>query len=78
MKNVYDNGAVMLGNVTMVIEEIEKEMKENIDMIFCDMEELLKDMKELQKIDKDMIVSIYYENPMGYDYTCWDTKDIVK
>ena len=78
MNKIYDNGAVMLGNVTMVIEEIEREIKENIDMIFCDMEELLKDMKELQQIDKDMIVSIHYENPMGYDYTCWDTNDIVK
>lgn len=78
MRDVYDNGAVMLGNINDVIAEIEREMRENIDMIFCDMEDLLKDMKELQEVDRDMIVAINYENPMGYDYTCWDANDKVE
>lgn len=78
MNNVYDNGAIMLGDLTMVISEIEKEMKENVDMCFCDMDELLKELKELLEVDKHMIVSINYENPMGYDYTCWTQNDKIE
>lgn len=46
MNKVYDNGALMLGNIKMVIEEIEKEIKEDLDMCFVDQNELLKDLKE--------------------------------
>ena len=78
MKNIYDNGSLMLGNVQMVIMEIEREMKENIDMLYIDMEDLLKELKELRDIDYEMVVCINYENGMGYTLDYWSSNDIVK
>lgn len=76
MKNIYDNGAIMLGNIDMVIAEIEKEIKEAIDMVFTDKEELLKELKEYQGIAE--IVYIEYENPMGYIINYWTKNDKIK
>lgn len=73
MKNIYDNGALMLGNVQQVIAELEKEMEKNIDVMYVDTEELLKDLKELEKVDKDMIVCINYDNGMGYSIDYWNS-----
>ena len=80
MKNIYDNGALMLGNVKDVIMEIEREIKQDIDMFDIDMEELLKDLKELRDIDydNDMVVCINYDNGMGYSIDYWSSNDIVK
>ena len=78
MNRIYDNGALMLGDVNMVISEVEKELKEDLDMCFTDKKDLLKDLKELKEIDNNMIVCINYENPMGYDITYWDSKDKIE
>ena len=78
MKNIYDNGALMLGNVQDLIMEIEREIKEDIDMLGADMEELIKDLKELRDIDYEMIVCVNYDNGMGYSIDYWSSKDIVK
>lgn len=78
MKNIYDNGALMLGNVQMVINEIEKELKNGVDMFCADMEDILKELKELRDIDYEMIVCINYDNGMGYSIDYWSSKDIVK
>ena len=78
MKNIYDNGALMLGNVQDLIMEIEREIKEDIDMFDVDMEELLKDLKELRGIDYEMVVCINYDNGMSYSIDYWSSKDIVK
>ena len=78
MNKIYDNGSLMLGNVEMVINEIEKELKNGIDMFDVDMEELLKDLKELRVIDYEMVVCINYDNGMGYSIDYWSSKDIVK
>lgn len=78
MNKIYDNGALMLGNVQDVIMEVERELKENIDTCFIDMEELIKDLKELRDIDYDMVVCINYEQPMGYTIDYWDSKSVVK
>ena len=78
MKNIYDNGALMLGNVQDVIMEIEREIKEDINMFDVDMEELLKDLKKLRDIDYEMIVCINYDNGMSYSIDYWSSKDIVK
>ena len=75
MNKIYDNGAIMLGNVKMVREEIEKEIKENVDMFCADMEEILKDLEEFSNED---IVAIDYECGMGYTISCWRKNDIVK
>lgn len=78
MKNIYDNGALMLGNVQDLIMEIEREIKQDIDMFDIDMEELLKDLKELRDIDYEMVVCINYDNGMSYSIDYWSSEDIVK
>lgn len=78
MNKIYDNGGLLLGNVQDIIIETEREIKENIDMFYIDMEELLKDLKELRDIDYDMIVCVNYDNGMGYSIDYWTSKDIIK
>lgn len=78
MNRIYDNGALMLGNVQDVIMEIEKEIKEDLDMCAVNQEELLKDLKELRDVDYDMVVCINYDMGMGYDIDYWTSNDIVK
>ena len=78
MNKIYDNGALMLGNVQMVINEIEKELKNGVDMFCIDMEEIIKDLKELRDIDYEMVVCINYDNGMGYSIDYWCSNDIVK
>lgn len=80
MNKIYDNGALMLGNVQDLIMEIERETKEDIDMFGIDMNKLLKDLKELRDIDYEMVVCINYDDiPYGeYKLDVWSSKDIVK
>lgn len=78
MDKIYDNGSLMLGNVQMVIMEVERQKRENIDMLDADMEEMLKDLKELRDIDYEMVVCINYDNGMGYTIDYWSNVDIVK
>lgn len=79
MNKIYDNGALMLGNVQMVINEIERQKKASIDMLDVEMDELLKDLKELRDIDYEMVVCINYDNGMGYSIDYWNSStDIVK
>lgn len=75
MNRIYDNGAIMLGNVKMVREEIQKEIKENVDMFCSDMEEILKDLEELSN---ETIVAINYDCGMGYSIDYWHEDDIIK
>ena len=74
MNNIYDNGAIMLGNVKMVKEEIKRQMEQDIDMCFADMEEILKDLEELKD---NMIVAINYDCGMGYSIDYWYENDKV-
>lgn len=76
MNSIYDNGALLIGNIDAVIKEVEKEIKEDSDMVFTDKEELLKDLLELKDIAE--IVYIDYENPIGYTINYWCKNDIVK
>lgn len=78
MNKIYDNGALMLGNVQMVINKIEEELKNDIDMLGADMEDILKELKELRDIDYEMVVCINYDNGMGYTLDYWSSTDIVK
>ena len=78
MNKIYDNGALMLGNVQDLIMEVERQKMENIDMLDADMDEIIKDLKELRDIDYEMVVCINYDNGMGYSMDYWTGKDIVK
>lgn len=79
MKNIYDNGKLMLGNVQDLIMETEREIKEDINMLDDDIvKDILKELKELRDIDYDMVVCINYDNGMGYTIDYWSSKDIVK
>lgn len=75
MNNIYDNGAIMLGNVKMVKEELKMEMKQDIDMCCVDIEEVIKDLEELED---NMIVAINYDCGMGYSIDYWHENDIVR
>lgn len=77
MKNIYDNGTLILGNVQDLIMEIEKELKNGIDMLDADMEDILKDLKELRDMDYEMVVCINYDNGMGYSINYWSSNDII-
>lgn len=78
MNKIYDNGSLMLGNVKDLIMEIEREIKQDIDMFDVDMEELLKDLKELRNVDYEMVVCINYDNGIDYSIDYWCSNDIVK
>lgn len=80
MNNVYDNGALLIGNIDMVINQIKKDMQDNIDMVFTDQEELLQELIELKNNsdNKVEIVYINYERPMGYELNYWYKNDLVK
>ena len=77
MNKIYDNGALMLGNVQDLIMKIEKELKNGVDMFCADMEDILKDLKELRDIDYEMVVCINYDNGMGYSIDYWSSNDII-
>lgn len=77
MNKIYDNGALMLGNVQDLIVEVERQKRENIDMLYVDMDEILKDLKELRDVDYNMIVCINYDNGMGYTMDYWRENDSI-
>lgn len=74
MNNIYDNGAIMLGEVKNVVKEIKEEMKNNIDMLYVDMDEILEELKDYKDDD---IVAIDYDNGMGYTIDVWSKNDKV-
>lgn len=85
MNKIYDNGGILLGNIDLVIKEVQKEIEEDIDMVFVDKEELLKDLLELKEEKSYMlnnkieIVCINYDNgSMGYSIDYWYTNDEIK
>ena len=77
MNKIYDNGALMLGNVQDLIMKIEKELKNGVDMFCADMEDILKELKELRDIDCEMVVCINYDNGMSYSIDYWSSNDII-
>ena len=80
MNKIYDNGALMLGNVQDLIMEIEREIKEDIDLLGADMEDILNELRKLRDIDYETVVCINYENYnyQGYSLDYWSSQDIVK
>lgn len=70
IKNVYDNGENILGNVENVKKYI-KQHQEN-DKELC--EEILEELNEIK--DEKSIVFINYDLPMGYIIYYWTEEDI--
>jgi len=75
MKNVYDNGEIVLGEVKNVIDYIQKNMEytSEEDIILND---LIKELKEYYV--EDTIVAITYGYGMGYSIEYWTKKNKVK
>lgn len=77
MNNIYDNGALMIGNIDNVIKEIKREIKNDIDMLFINKDELLKELLELKKCKDIEIVCIDYESFRdNYSIDWWCKNDI--
>lgn len=72
MKNIYDNGALMLGNIKDIINYIENDER----LETWEYEELLKDLYEIKDIA--YIVMVDYENPMGYTINYWKKNDKIR
>ena len=73
MNKVYDNGYYLLGMVKNIIELTEKNLSKGvIDKDF--MEDLVSELKQYNETD---IVSIYYDNPMGYSIEYWTESDVI-
>ena len=72
MDKIYDNGALMIGNIEEIIKYIEND--ETLET--WEFEDLLNDLKELD--NKAEIVMVNYENPMGYSIDFWSTEDVIK
>lgn len=81
LNEIYDNGAVMLGNIYKVIDRIKLEISKDIDMVFTDQRELLDELEDLAKSyynDTNIIVCIEYDRPMGdYSLMYWTSKDVI-
>ena len=68
---IYDNGALMIGNIKEIIKYIEND--ETLET--WEYEDLLKDLYEIKDIAT--IVMVNYENPMGYSIDYWSESDVV-
>lgn len=78
MRGIYDNGQVMVGNINDVINEVEQEIKDDMDMCFVDKQALLKELRELRELGA-YIVYIDYDRPMGdYELVYWYEEDKIK
>ena len=69
MKEIYDNGEMVLGSVYYVKEYICKNCE--------DIEEVKDLVNDLEDLDEDTIVAINYDNGMGYSIDWWTKKDKV-
>lgn len=79
MNSVYDNGAMMIGNIDLVIKEIKREIEKDIDMSDVNTEELLKDLEDLKvQVPSVEIVSVNYDTGMGYSFDYWTKNDEYK
>lgn len=69
MKNVYDNGRIILGEVIFVKDYICKNAE--------DINEIADIIEDLEDLDADAIVAVNYDNPMGYTIEYWHKDHIV-
>ena len=72
MKNIYDNGEMVLGNVKNILNYF------MFDCVLEEDEETIEMFEFLQELDKDTIVCINLNNGMGYSVDYWTKKNKVK
>lgn len=72
MNKIYDNGALMLGNVQDILEYL---ATQNEDL---ELEMVTEIVEELEELEEDTIVCVNYEHPMGWSIDYWDSKSVVK
>lgn len=73
MKNIYDNGTVMLGQVKQIKAYTENQFKKELIEDY-EREEILEELKELKDND---IVAINYDCGMGLSIEYWEIGDII-
>ena len=75
MNNVYDNCEKLLGTVKNIRLYTEKVLLGTINEEIQEFnKQLLEDIKEF---DDNDIISINYDNGMGYSIDKWDEKDVI-
>lgn len=72
MNKIYDNGALMLGNVQDILEYL---ATQNEDL---ELEMVTEIVEELEELENDIIVCVNYEHPMGWSVDYWFKDSIVK
>lgn len=73
MKNIYDNGTVILGEV----KKIKEYSKKQLDNKLIDEEEYLDIENELKYFNDNDIVAVNYDCGMGLSIEGWEPKDII-
>ena len=71
--DIYDNGCVMLGKVRNIKDYLARLMTK------LDYQDDVRDiLEDIKNYNDDTIVTINYDNPMGYSIEYWDYNDRVK
>lgn len=74
MKNVYDNGTLILGTKKDILEYQKKLIKKEI----IDKDDYQEITETLEDLENDTIVMINYDCGMGLSFDWWNKTDIVK
>lgn len=73
MKNVYDNGEIILGSKKDLVKYL------NNNLTTSDMEEEIYEiLEDLKDLENNTIVAINYDMGMGYSIDYWQENDKVK
>lgn len=70
MKDLYDNGEMLLGTKKNIVNQIYNNMLEEEDD-----EEYMQILEDLKDLKDDTIVAINYDNGMGYSIDYWTKED---
>ena len=70
MKDLYDNGEMLLGTKKNIVNQIYNSMLEEEDD-----EEYMQILEDLKDLKDDTIVAINYDNGMGYSIDYWTKED---
>lgn len=71
MSGLYDNGEILLGNVSDILEYTKRQIEGQL-IDEEDYEEIIETLKDLKL---DTIVAINYDNGMGMSFDWWTKED---